>query len=81
MQKFADIVEHVGLDMHFMSHKLNNLQHEKCLMYALEIVGLLGMTQLKKQVYEMSKKNAKKTVREVAVEIYEELSAETRSDL
>ena len=63
MQKFADIVEHVGLDAHFMSQKLHNLQHEKCLMYALEIVGMLGMTQLKKQVHGISKKNPKKTVR------------------
>ena len=53
-----------------MSHKLSNLQHEKSLMFALEIVGVLGMTQLSKQIREISRKHPKKSVKEVAAEIW-----------
>jgi len=50
MEKFADIIEKIDLDEHFLANKLSTCVHEKCVIFTLEVVSMLGMTHLYKKV-------------------------------
>lgn len=68
LEKFLDVLELSRVDAVFLKNKLN-LTHEKSVMYVIEVIGVLNVTQLKGVLITLSKKHQKKCVRELAAEI------------
>lgn len=70
LEKFLDILELCRVDANTLLNRLS-LPQEKSVMFVIEVIGALGMHSLKKKLQEISKKNAKICVKELAAEIAE----------